>query len=144
MAGLPNRLPSGIDIKLALQGYCDALADCHVDDLTAIVRECVIGVPTTCQWAPDAATVRQLCRDKQAKREAEGMTKIETAEKTVEPPTEDEYDRMAAKAAKLIDELVADKDARKTSNWAYYLARRQPADGDYGWRKNIREKSDDA
>jgi hypothetical protein len=128
-------MPSGIDIKLALKGYCDALAECDIGDLDEVVKECVTGVPKKYQWAPDAATVRQLCRDKQMQRKNEGRSKTEAPKPTDDdPPSEDEYDRMRVKAEKLVSELVADSDARKPHSWAKFLTGRQPADGDYGWR----------
>jgi hypothetical protein len=46
---------------------------------------------------------------------------------------------MAAKAGTVMAELVADTDARSATNWAKFLAKRQPADGDYGWRDRKEE-----
>jgi len=101
LAGCVCRLPSGLDIQLTLQGYCDALADCDMYDLGDVVKECVAGDPVKYEWAPDAATVRKLCADKAAARKAGTEKQLLPPAKDETMPTDKEYRRMAAKAARV-------------------------------------------
>ena len=69
VSSLPIRLPSGIDLKLALEGYGIALEDCELQDIEAAVHRCIKGVPIAYKWCPAAPELRQLAKDAQARRE---------------------------------------------------------------------------
>ncbi len=96
MSSLPCRLPSGVDLKLALEGYSIALEDCEQVDLESAVKRCIKGVPDKLKWAPSAPELAQLARDAGARREDAAKPK---AEKIMVLPDNPE---MAVRAAREI------------------------------------------
>lgn len=99
LSSLPCRLPSGIDLKLALEGYAIALEGCDLVDLETAVKRCIKGVPERYQWAPSAPELAQLARDAKARREwVEPILEDKTNESY---PTDEMYARMTAKWEKL-------------------------------------------
>ena len=108
VSSLPMRLPSETDIRLALEGYAIALEDCEIVDLRSAVLRCIKGEPEKLKFAPSAPELNQLVRDAKARRENSGRLEppkpVYSAHER-DLPTDDARKRMAAKAAKLMDEL---------------------------------------
>lgn len=105
MSSLPCRLPSGVDLKLALEGYAIALEDCNISDLKSAVTRCIKGVPDKLQWAPSAPELAQLVRDAKARRDNSGMLeappKAEAKYSAFEPISSERRTKLAEYARKV-------------------------------------------
>ena len=98
------RLPSGIDLKLALEGYAIALEDCDVIDIQAAVNRCIKGVPIAYKWAPSAPELAQLARDAKARRDNSGL--LTAAPKSeFEPTPSERRDKLAEYARKVAAQI---------------------------------------
>ena len=102
MSSLPCRLPSGVDLKLALEGYSIALEDSEQVDLEEAVRRCIRGIPDKLDWAPSAPELAQLTRDARARREDAAKPK----EKKVEVPQLPDDPEMAVRVARKISKFL--------------------------------------
>ena len=126
-------------IRAALIAYQEALTDVNIFDLRTVVQNILSAKPLR-KWSPSAPELVQMCRDEKARREnPPSVPQIEPPDIL---PGDDEYARMKAKADKLVAELVAATDVKKTISLAQMLARRQPADGDYGWAERQKKRDD--
>ncbi len=96
MSSLPCRLPSGVDIKLALEGYAIALEGCDMGDLEAVVKDCIKG-KYKLKWAPAAPELAQLVRDEKARR-----LHPPVATKKLAPPVATNITKRSRKAIKLL------------------------------------------
>ena len=105
MSNLPSQLPSGIDIKMALEGYWTACRDCDIDDVKFVINECVKGVPVEYDWAPQPAVVARLCRDRQARRTNAAKPKAEAKYSAFEPTASERRTALAEYARKVAAQM---------------------------------------
>lgn len=145
LSNRPCRLPSGYDTQMLLEGYVIALDDSDyiAEDLRVAVTQVIKGVPEFFKWAPGPPEFAQLVRDAAARRLHDGDILEERilAPEICEPEDEERI-RMKEKADKLVAEIVAASDPSKPFIMTELLARRQPADGDYGWADRQRKRDE--
>jgi hypothetical protein len=98
-------LPSGVDLKLALEGYYIALEDCDINDLKSAVNRCIKGQEDL-KWAPSAPELAQLVRDAKARRDNSGMLEAPKAKYSAFEPTPSERrDKLAEYARKVAKQI---------------------------------------
>jgi hypothetical protein len=117
MSSLPCRLPSGVDIKLALEGYAIALEDCERADLEEAVRRCIRGVPEKMKWAPSAPELAQLVRDARARRLDAAKPKPEKVEAPNLPDNPEMAKRTARKISKFLGPMTHDQWVAENIKW---------------------------